>query len=168
MLVWWGCLCLVEYGTVEWQRGQINVTMMPTELLRSARFSFAAFPSSKNLGVLSHYYASGACTHEQTEGFLLSITWCFFYPCCQWHTPSSPIGLSLLFWTPQPSRVSGGKDSSVSMLRANCRSQTFIVTLRFWAETLHFCFTWKMNVLSDFRMLDVTNSLSLPPSHTYI
>lgn len=47
MLVWWGCLCLVEYGTVEWQRGQINVTMMPTELLRSARFSFAAFPSSK-------------------------------------------------------------------------------------------------------------------------
>lgn len=47
MLVWWGCLCLVEYGTVEWQRGQINVTMMSAELLRSARFSFAAFPSSE-------------------------------------------------------------------------------------------------------------------------
>lgn len=111
----------------------------------------------------------GSCTHEQTERFLLSITWCFFYPCCQWHTPNSPIGLSLLFWTPQPSWVSGGTNSSVSMLRANCRSQTFIVTLQFGAETFHFCYTWKMNVLSDIaigcRILYVTNSLSLTHIH---
>lgn len=41
---------------------------------------------------------------------------------------------------------------SANMLGASCRSQTFIVTLQFGAETIYFCYAWKMNAISDMPM----------------
>lgn len=128
------------------------------------------FPPERSWCPLTLLCYRGSCTHEQTERFLLSITCCFFYPCCQWHTPNSPIGLSLLFWTPQPSRVSGGTNSSVSMLKANCRSQTFIVILQFGAETFHFLLHLKNECpfRHCYRLQDtVCDKLSLPHTHTH-
>lgn len=104
-LLWWK-MCLLYPEAAGRQRGQLNVTKVPSELLSSAGFVFAVFPFSQRHLALSCYMGF---THKQTQDtrFLLDIICCFFYLCCQQHTSNSPIGSSL-FWTSQPSRVFQG------------------------------------------------------------
>jgi len=114
---------------------------MPVELLRSPRFSFAAFLFSKRywcpLRLLCYRVlypqADRKISPQDYLMFLLSLLSVAYtqFTYCLVSVALNTTTLSGL-WR---------EDSSVRMLRANCRSQTFIVTFRFWAETFHFRYT---------------------------